>query len=82
MLFFLTHPNRNANINVVLGANEELLDTNIHKIISTSSCNATVLLLKLIDSKKDIMWRCGYYSSSLNHQRVLDGNFVGSATRV
>ena len=81
---FLTHPNRNADINVVLGANEELLDTNIHKIISTSSCNATALLpaLKLIDSKKEIL--CGDVVTIhplLNHQRVLDGNFVGSATR-
>ena len=81
---FLTHPNRNANINVVLGANEELLDPNIHKIISTSSCNATALLpaLKLIDSKKEIL--CGDVVTIhplLNHQRVLDGNFVGSATR-
>ncbi|MCB9097788.1 MAG: aldehyde dehydrogenase [Arcobacter sp.] len=80
----LTHPNKNADINVVLGANEELLDTNIHKIISTSSCNATALLpaLKLIDSRKEIL--CGDVVTIhplLNHQRVLDGNFVGSATR-
>ena len=83
-VIFLTHPNRNADINVVLGANEELLDPNIHKIISTSSCNATALLpaLKLIDSKKEIL--CGDVVTIhplLNHQRVLDGNFVGSATR-
>lgn len=81
---FLTHPNKNADLNIVLGANEELLDPNIHKIISTSSCNATALLpaLKLIDSKKEIL--CGDVVTIhplLNHQRVLDGNFVGSATR-
>lgn len=80
----LTHPNKNADINVVLGANEELLNPTIHKIISTSSCNATALLpaLKLIDSKKEIL--CGDVVTIhplLNHQRVLDGNFVGSATR-
>lgn len=81
---FLTHPNKNSDINVVLGVNEEILNPNIHKIISTSSCNATALLpaLKLIDSVKEIL--CGDVVTIhplLNHQRVLDGNYVGSATR-
>jgi len=81
---FLTHPNSTADINVILGANEEKLNPNIHKIISTSSCNATALLpaLKLVDKKKQIV--CGDIITIhplLNHQRVLDGGFVGSASR-
>lgn len=81
---FLTHPNKNADINVILGVNEKELDVNIHKVISTSSCNATALLpaLKLIDDKKEIL--CGDIITIhplLNHQRVLDGHFVGSPTR-
>lgn len=51
---FLTHPNKDADINVILGANEKELNPTSHKIISTSSCNATALLpaLKLVDEKK------------------------------
>ncbi len=81
---FLTHPNKDADINLILGVNEDNLDLKKHKIISTSSCNATALLpaLKLLDDKKTIL--CGDIVTIhplLNHQRVLDGNFVGSATR-
>lgn len=80
----LTHPEKNADINLVLGANEYKLDLKNHKIISTSSCNATALLpaLKLIDDEKEII--CGDIVTIhplLNHQRVLDGSFVQSATR-
>ncbi len=67
-----------------MGVNEEKIDLKNHKIISTSSCNATalLLLLKLIDDKKEII--CGDIVTIhplLNHQRVLDGSFVQSATR-
>ncbi|TLT01292.1 glyceraldehyde 3-phosphate dehydrogenase NAD-binding domain-containing protein [Aliarcobacter cibarius] len=80
----LTHPQKDADINVILGVNEDKLDLTKHKIISTSSCNATALLpaLKLIDEKKNIV--CGDIVTIhplLNHQRVLDGSFVQSATR-
>ncbi|RXJ97081.1 glyceraldehyde-3-phosphate dehydrogenase [Arcobacter sp. AHV-9/2010] len=80
----LTHPEKLADINLVLGVNEEKFDIKNHKIISTSSCNATALLpaLKLIDDKKEIL--CGDIVTIhplLNHQRVLDGSFVQSATR-
>ncbi len=80
----LTHPEKNADINLVLGVNEDELDTKKHKIISTSSCNATALLpaLKLINDNKNII--CGDIVTIhplLNHQRVLDGSFVQSATR-
>jgi glyceraldehyde 3-phosphate dehydrogenase len=81
---FLTHPNIQADINLILGANENELDKQKHKIISTSSCNATALLpaLKIIDKEKKII--CGDIVTIhplLNHQRVLDGHFVGSSTR-
>lgn len=81
---FLTHPSSLADINIILGVNEQNLDVNIHKIISTSSCNATALLpaLKIIDDKYEIL--CGDIVTIhplLNHQRVLDGNFVSSQTR-
>jgi len=81
---FLTHPNANADINLILGVNEQDLDSKTHKVISTSSCNATALLpaLNLINKKKQIL--CGDIVTIhplLNHQRVLDGNFVGSPTR-
>ena len=81
---FLTHPSSQADINIILGVNEHNLDVNIHKIISTSSCNATALLpaLKIIDEKYEIL--CGDIVTIhplLNHQRVLDGNFVSSQTR-
>ncbi|RXI26474.1 glyceraldehyde 3-phosphate dehydrogenase NAD-binding domain-containing protein [Aliarcobacter trophiarum] len=80
----LTHPEKDADINLILGANEDKYDRKNHKIISTSSCNATALLpaLKLIDNKKKII--CGDIVTIhplLNHQRVLDGSFVQSATR-
>lgn len=81
---FLTHPNANADINLILGVNEKELDIKAHKIISTSSCNATALLpaLNLLNKKKQIL--CGDIITIhplLNHQRVLDGSFVGSPTR-
>lgn len=80
----LTHPEKLADINLILGVNEDSLDLKKHKIISTSSCNATALLpaLKLIDGYKNIL--CGDIVTIhplLNHQRVLDGSFVQSATR-
>ncbi|MEA2019969.1 MAG: glyceraldehyde 3-phosphate dehydrogenase NAD-binding domain-containing protein [Campylobacterota bacterium] len=81
---FLTHPNKNADINLILGVNENRLDTNIHKIISTSSCNATALLpiLKLIDDNYGIEY--GDISTIhplLNHQKVLDSSCIGSKNR-
>lgn len=81
---FLTHPSSQADINIILGVNEKELEEKNHKIISTSSCNATALLpaLNLINEKKEIL--CGDIVTVhplLNHQRVLDGHFVGSQTR-
>ncbi|MBU1667143.1 hypothetical protein KKC13_01920 [bacterium] len=81
---FLTHPNKDADINVILGVNEKSLNLNVHKVISTSSCNATALLpvLKLIDDHKTIA--CGDIVTIhplLNHQRVLDSGCIGSQNR-
>ncbi len=80
----LTHPNKDAHINIILGVNEDKINKEIHRIISTSSCNATALLpaLKIIDENKKII--CGDIVTVhplLNHQRVLDGSYVASATR-
>ena len=81
---FLTHPNKDADINMILGVNEKQLDLKSHKIISTSSCNATALLpiLKLIDNKKCIEYGdIVTIHPLLNHQRVLDSGCIGSQDR-
>ncbi len=80
---FLTHPNSEADINVILGANEEKLQTN-HKIISTSSCNATALLpfLKLIDDNYKInSGDIVTIHPLLNHQKTLDSKCISSSDR-
>jgi len=81
---FLTHPNAYADINIVIGVNEEKFDDQNHKVVSTSSCNATALLpiLKLIDDRYGI--ECGDITTIhplLNHQRVLDSGCIGSVDR-
>jgi glyceraldehyde 3-phosphate dehydrogenase len=81
---FLTHPASYADINLILGANDDLLDPHRHKLISTSSCNATALLplLKLIDEHN--MIESGSIVTVhplLSHQKVLDNGCVGSADR-
>ena len=82
--FFLTHPNKNADINVIIGVNDENLNLDTHKVISTSSCNATALLpvLKFIDTKYKIV--CADIATIhplLNHQKALDAQCVGSSNR-
>jgi len=81
---FLTHPYKDADINLILGVNEEQLSLGKHKVISTSSCNATALLpiVKLIDDTYGI--ECGDITTIhplLNHQRVLDSGCIGSVDR-
>ena len=83
-LFFLTHPSKDANINIILGVNENNINFNKHKIISTSSCNATSLLplLKFIDDNYTI--NCGDITTIhplLNHQKTLDSQCIGSSNR-
>lgn len=81
---FLTHPYKDADINIILGVNEEQLSLGKHKVISTSSCNATALLpiVKLIDETYGI--ECGDITTIhplLNHQRVLDSGCIGNVDR-
>ncbi|MEA3522457.1 MAG: glyceraldehyde 3-phosphate dehydrogenase NAD-binding domain-containing protein [Campylobacterota bacterium] len=81
---FLTHPDRSADINIIMGVNDQKLDLQEHRVISTSSCNATALLpiVKLIDDHFDI--ECGEITTIhpwLNHQNLLDGGCIGSKDR-
>ena len=81
---FLTHPNKNADINIILGINEDKLSLKSQKVISTSSCNATALLpiLKLIDDKYKIEYGdIVTIHPLLNHQKVLDSTCIGSHDR-
>jgi glyceraldehyde 3-phosphate dehydrogenase len=81
---FLTHPNKEADINLILGVNDNLYDPKKHKIISTSSCNATALMpiLKLIDSNYGIKYGdIATIHPLLNHQKVLDSGCVSSHNR-
>jgi glyceraldehyde 3-phosphate dehydrogenase len=80
--YFITHPNKNADINVILGVNDK--DINTHKIISTSSCNATSLLpiLKLIDDNYTIKYGdVATIHPLLNHQKTLDSQCISSSNR-
>ena len=82
--YYLTHPNAKADINVILGVNEECLDYTKNKVISTSSCNATALLpiLKFLDDNFGIEY--GYITTIhplLNHQKTLDSACIGSQNR-
>ncbi len=79
----ITHPNKDADINVIMGVNHEHIKQQ-HKIISTSSCNATALLpvLQLIDDTFTI--ECGEITTIhplLNHQKVLDTHCIESKIR-
>ena len=81
---FLTHPNKNADINVILGVNEDKLSLEKYKVISTSSCNATALLpiVKLIDDNYSIEYGdIVTIHPLLNHQKVLDSTCIGSHNR-
>lgn len=81
---YLTHPNSKADINVILGVNEDLIDYKNHKIISTSSCNATALLplLKLLDTTYGIEYGdITTIHPLLTHQKTLDSACIGSENR-
>jgi len=82
--FYLTHPNINADINVILGVNEDKVNYAKDKVISTSSCNATALLpiLKLIDDNYGIEYGdIVTIHPLLNHQKTLDSACIGSKNR-
>lgn len=80
----LTHPNKNANINLIMGVNEDIFDKKKDKVVSTSSCNATALLplLKIIDENFNILnGDVTTIHPLLNHQKTLDSGCVGSSDR-
>jgi glyceraldehyde 3-phosphate dehydrogenase len=81
---FLTHPTNQADINIILGVNEDKLNLKKDKIISTSSCNATALLpvLKIIDENFKIEFGdITTIHPFLNHQKVLDSACIANDDR-
>ena len=81
---FLTHPSKYADINLIFGVNEDKLDISRHKLISTSSCNATALapILEILDKNWGIeVGEITTIHPFLNHQKVLDGGCIGNADR-
>jgi len=83
-LFFITHPEKNADINIMFGINEHLYKVNKYKIISTSSCSATAMLpvFKLIyDNYRVISADITTIHPLLSHQKTLDCQCVGSYSR-
>ena len=73
---FVTHSPSNVDFTMVLGANEDQLNLDEHKIISTSICDATALapVLKTINSEFGI--KNGYITTLhpwLNYQNLMDG---------
>lgn len=83
-LFFITHPEKDADINIISGINEHLFNPDRYKIISTSSCNATALLpvFKLIyESYKIISADITTIHPLLNHQKTLDYQCISSKNR-
>jgi glyceraldehyde 3-phosphate dehydrogenase len=80
----LTHPNKNADINLIVGVNEQELQNGSNKIISTSSCNATALLpvLKIINDNFSIEYGdVTTIHPLLNHQKTLDNGCISSSDR-
>lgn len=81
---FCTHPLQSADLTMVLGVNEDQLDPARHKIISSSSCNATAILpaLKLLEAHYGIAG--GFITTIhpwLGHQNLLDGRCLESSVR-
>lgn len=80
----LTHPNSKADKNIILGVNEDSLDLENDKVISTSSCNATALMpvLKILEENFSIEYGdVTTIHPLLNHQKTLDGGCIGSNDR-
>lgn len=81
---FLTHPNKMADINMILGVNENSYDKLKDKVISTSSCNATALLPILNELDQNFGIEYGDIVTIhplLNHQKTLDSGCIGSTDR-
>ena len=73
---FVTHSPNDVDFTMVLGANEDKLDIDNHKVISTSICDATALgpVLNTINKKFGIA--NGYVTTLhpwLNYQNLMDG---------
>lgn len=80
---FLTHPNKEADINVIIGVNEDQIDKD-QKVISTSSCNVTALLpiIDIVDKSFGIEFgEITTIHPLLNHQKVLDNSCIKSSSR-
>lgn len=73
----VTHsPDEGVDFNLVLGANEHLLDVERHDVISSSICDATAIapVLKLV--KQHFGLSCGYVTTLhpwLSYQNLMDG---------
>lgn len=75
----VTHSPKEVDFTMILGANEDKLDVNKHKVISSSICDATALAptLKLISEQIGV--ESGYITTVhpwLNYQNLLDGPAV------
>ena len=73
---FVTHSPNDVDFTMVLGANEDKLDINNHKVISTSICDATALGPVLNTINKTFGIDNGYVTTLhpwLNYQNLMDG---------
>jgi glyceraldehyde 3-phosphate dehydrogenase len=73
---FITHSPNEVDFTMVLGANEHLLDTDIHHILSTSICDATAIAPVLKIVSKNFGIEHGYVTTLhpwLSYQNLMDG---------
>ncbi len=73
---FVTHSPNDVDFTMVLGANEDKLDINNHRVISTSICDATALGPVLNAINKTFGINNGYVTTLhpwLNYQNLMDG---------
>jgi glyceraldehyde 3-phosphate dehydrogenase len=73
----VTHsPDSGVDFNLVLGANEHLLDVERHDVISSSICDATAIAPVLKLMKQHFGLLCGYVTTLhpwLSYQNLMDG---------
>ena len=73
---FVTHSPEDVDFTMVLGANEDQLDLDKHKVISTSICDATALAPVLKTMQSEFGLQNGYVTTLhpwLNYQNLMDG---------
>ena len=73
---FVTHSPDEVDFTMVLGANENKLDLEQHKVISTSICDATALAPVLKTINENFRINNGYITTLhpwLNYQNLMDG---------